>query len=154
MIYTQQRNLTLNRPLQQNILTNVLIPLLQILKPNQRYIKKHFQHLRHVYPKYARKFCMLLLDSLPPSDAIRWQDAYMCKLIIIGSDNGLSPGRRQAVIWTNAEILLIGHLGTYFSENLFEIHSFSFKNMGLQMSAEKCQPFCLGFNVLTWKLHC
>ena len=32
------------------------------------------------------------------------------KLIIIGSDNGLSPGRRQAIIWTNAEILSIGPL--------------------------------------------
>ena len=29
------------------------------------------------------------------------------KLTIIGSDNGLSPGRRQAIIWTNAGILLI-----------------------------------------------
>ena len=28
------------------------------------------------------------------------------KLTIIGSDNGLSPGRRQAIIWTNAGILL------------------------------------------------
>ena len=27
-------------------------------------------------------------------------------LTIIGSDNGLSPGRRQAIIWTNAGILL------------------------------------------------
>ena len=38
------------------------------------------------------------------------------KLTIIGSDNGLSPGRRQAIIWTNAGILLIGPLGTNFSE--------------------------------------
>ena len=30
------------------------------------------------------------------------------KLTIIGSDNGLSPDRRQAIIWTNAGILLIG----------------------------------------------
>ena len=30
------------------------------------------------------------------------------KLTIIGSDNGLSPGRRQAIIWTIAGILLIG----------------------------------------------
>ena len=28
------------------------------------------------------------------------------KLIIIGSDNGLSPDRRQAIVWTNAGILL------------------------------------------------
>ena len=38
------------------------------------------------------------------------------KLTIIGSDNGLSPERRQAIIWTNAEILLIGPLGTNFSD--------------------------------------
>ena len=33
------------------------------------------------------------------------------EIIIIGSDNGFSPGRRQAIIWTNAGILLIGPLG-------------------------------------------
>ena len=37
------------------------------------------------------------------------------KLTIIGSDNGLSPGRRQAIIWTNAGIMLIGSLGTNLS---------------------------------------
>ena len=37
------------------------------------------------------------------------------KLTIIGSDNGLSPARRQAIILTNAGILLIGPLGTNFS---------------------------------------
>ena len=37
-------------------------------------------------------------------------------LAIIGSDNGLSPGRRTAIIWTNAGILLIGPLGTNVSE--------------------------------------
>ena len=48
------------------------------------------------------------------------------KLTIIGSDNGLSPGRRQAIIWTNAGILLIGTLGTNFSEilsNVIHFHS-------------------------------
>ena len=43
------------------------------------------------------------------------------KLNIIGSDNGLSPGRRQAIIWTNDGILLIAPLGTNFSEILIEI---------------------------------
>ena len=37
---------------------------------------------------------------------------YVGKLIIIGSDNGLSPGRRQAIIGTNAGIWLMGPLGT------------------------------------------
>ena len=43
------------------------------------------------------------------------------KLALIGSDNGLSPRRRQAIIWTNAGITLIGPLGTNFSENLIGI---------------------------------
>ena len=45
-------------------------------------------------------------------------------LTIIGSDNGLAPVRRQAIIWTNAGILLIGPLGTHLSEILIEIYSF------------------------------
>ena len=56
-------------------------------------------------------------------------------LIIIGSDNGLSPGRRQAIIWTNAGILLVGPLGTNFSEILSAIHASSFKKMHLKMSS-------------------
>ena len=32
----------------------------------------------------------------------------ICKLTTIGSDNGLLPGLHQAIIWTNAGILLIG----------------------------------------------
>ena len=71
------------------------------------------------------------------------------KLSIIGSDNGLSPGRRQAIIWTNAGILLIGPLGTNFSEILIEIYTFSFKKMRLKGSSAKWRPFCLGLNVLT-----
>ena len=73
------------------------------------------------------------------------------KLTIIGSDNGLSPGRRQAIIWTNAGILLIRPLRTNFSEILSEIHSFSFKKMHLKMSSGKWRPSCLGLNVLS---HC
>ena len=46
------------------------------------------------------------------------------KLTIIGSDIGLSPGRR------------------------IEIDTFSFKKMHLKMSSAKWQPFCLGLNVL------
>ena len=71
------------------------------------------------------------------------------KLTIIGSDNGLTPGQRQAIIGTNAGILLIGPLGTDFSEILIEIYTFSFKKMYLKMSSGKLRPSCLGLNVLT-----
>ena len=70
------------------------------------------------------------------------------KLTMIGSDNGLSPDRRQAIIWTNAGISLIGPLGTNFSEILIEILTFSFKKMRLKVSSAKRRPFCLGLNVL------
>ena len=71
------------------------------------------------------------------------------KLTIIGSDNGLSPDRRQAIIWTNAGLLLIGPLGTNFNEILIEILTFSFKKMRLKVSSAKRLSFCLGLNVLT-----
>ena len=69
------------------------------------------------------------------------------KLTIIGSDNGLSPGRHQAVIRTNARLLLIRHLGTN-CEILIGIQTFSFKKMHLKLSSAKWRPFCLGLNVL------
>ena len=70
------------------------------------------------------------------------------ELTFIGPDNGLSPGRRQAIIWTNAGILLIGPLGTNFSEILIAIEIFSFKKMHLKISSGRWRPFCLGLNVL------
>ena len=59
------------------------------------------------------------------------------KLTIIGSDYGLAPGRRQAIIWTNTGILSIQTLRTNFNEILSEIHTFSFKKMPLKMSSAK-----------------
>ena len=70
------------------------------------------------------------------------------KTTITGSDNGLSPGRRQAIIWTSAGILLIGPLGTNFSENLIEIQTFSLKKVHFKVSSAKWRPFWLGLNVL------
>ena len=75
----------------------------------------------------------------------------VCNLTIIGSDNGLSPGRRQAIILTNAGILLIVPLGTNFSEIFNDIHTFSFKKMYLKRSSAKWRPFCLGLNVLSYQ---
>ena len=71
---------------------------------------------------------------------------YVGNLTINGSDNGLSPDRRQTIIWTNAGILLIGHLGTNFSEILINILIFSFKKMHLKVSSAKWRPFCLGLS--------
>ena len=80
------------------------------------------------------------------------------QLTIIGSDNGLSPDCRQAIIWTNVGLLLIGPLGTNFSEILIKILTFSFKKMHLKVLSAKRRPFCLGLNVLRhywrWDVTC
>ena len=57
----------------------------------------------------------------------------------IASDNGLSPVRRPAIIWT---------IAAYFSDTLFHIRKFSVKEMHLKMSSVKRWPFCRGLNVL------
>ena len=79
------------------------------------------------------------------------QMTHIClsKIIIIAADNGLSPSRRQAIIWTNAGILLIGPLGINFSEISIAILTSSFKKMLLKVSSVKWGPFCLGLNVIT-----
>ena len=71
------------------------------------------------------------------------QVTHICvsKLIIIGADNGLSPGRRQTIILTDAGISLIGPLARNFSEILIDIYTFSFTKMHLKM-------LYLGLNVL------
>ena len=57
--------------------------------------------------------------------------------VSIGSGNGLSPARRQAIAWTNAHLLSIGPLGTNFSEILIKIWNFSFTKMHLKTSSAK-----------------
>ena len=59
--------------------------------------------------------------------------------VSIGSDNGLSPIRRHAIILTNAWIL-----GTIFGEILGKIQNFSFTKMHVKISSAQWRPFCPG----------
>ena len=82
---------------------------------------------------------------------LRLSDAYIRRYTnhySFGSDNGLLPGGLQAIIWTNAEILLIEPLGTNFSEHLIEIHIFSFKTMHMKMWSMNWRPFCIDLKML------
>ena len=97
---------------------------------------------------YLTSLCEVTLEDV----LTHWgRVTHICigNLTIIGSDNGLSPERRQAIIWTNAGILLIGPLGTNFSGISIGIQTFSFKKMHFKMSSAKWRPFCLGLNVLS-----
>ena len=71
----------------------------------------------------------------------------------MGVDNGLSLGRCQPIIWTNAGILLIGPLGTNFSGILIEVHIFSFWETHFKMPSVKWRPFCPGLHVIMKVVH-
>ena len=70
------------------------------------------------------------------------------KITIIGSDNGLSPGRRQAIIWTNVGILLIGPLANKLrwnfnrNSNIF-IQENAFESVVCEMTATLSWPQCV-----------
>ena len=121
------------------------------------------QVLFYVLYKLTKKMLIFffLSQQVKKIDYINWGNVlthcgrvtHVCvsKLTIIGSDNGLLPGRRHAIIWTNTGILLIRTSGTNFSEILSEIHTFSFKKMHLKMLSAKWRQFCLSLNVLSPK---
>ena len=100
------------------------------------------------------------MDEADPVGLTHWgRMTYICvsKLTIIGSDNGLSPGQCQAIIWTNAGILLI----QTFNEISSDIHTISFiqenvfENVICEEAAILSQPQCIsrGGGVGWWQAY-
>ena len=77
------------------------------------------------------------------------------KLTIIGSDNDLAPGRRQAIIWTNAGILLIQYLGKKLLCNLKQ-NSYIFiqENICESVVCEMAAIFSLPQYISQWGSLC
>ena len=122
---------------------------------NYRLHSQNHIHISQVLPLLrCGDTWQIWMDEVTPFQILtHWgRVTHICvgKLTIIGSDNGLSPGRHQAIIWTNTGILLIGPWGTNFSEILIKILTFLFKKMCLKVSSAKWHPFCLGLNVLNY----
>ena len=95
--------------------------------------------------------------TLFASTGTSWHEAEWS--VIISSDNGLSPGRCQAIIWNNAGMLLNGPLGTNLSEILNKIYIFSFNKMHLKRSsAQKAailsRPQCVNETTIQGLLWC
>ena len=95
----------------------------------------------NIFDVSSYQFRILRVDIIEA----QWRIYASVNYAIIGSDNGLSPGRRQAIIWTNDVILLIGHLGTNFNDFFFiKIKTFSLTNLYLKVSSAKVVA------ILTW----
>ena len=77
-----------------------------------------------------------------PFNSLRPRDA--SKLIIIGPYNGLSPGRRQAIIWTNTGILLIRTISQWNlnRDSYIFIRENAFENIVWKMVAILSWPQC------------
>ena len=65
-------------------------------------------------------------------------------IAILGWGNGLSPLQCWAIIWTYASVLLIGPLGTKFSEFCIKHNNIHSWQWIWKMSYSKWWPFCLG----------
>ena len=98
------------------------------------------------YPQFYWYNIITLTISSSPRSA-----AYICvsESGSIVSDNGFSPIRRQAIIWTIVGLMSIEPLGTNFSEILIKIQNSSFTKMHLKISSAKRRPFCPGEDELT-----
>ena len=124
-------------------------PTVRCLSGKLWYLQQIYVGNTIVYHQESELFLGLLSTAMQLTHWVRVTHICVSKPTTIGSDNGLSPGRRQAIIWTNAGILLIGPLGTNFIEISIGIQTFPFKKMHLKMSSAKWRPFCLGLNVLS-----
>ena len=97
--------------------------------------------------------CSSYMVSLGHNELIHWGQVMHIQPSLVQIITCCLVGRRQAIICTNAGILLIGPLGTNISEMLIEILIFSFKKMHLKITSAKWWPFYLSLNVLMW-LEC
>ena len=104
------------------------------------------------------------------SALFKWQDMMACDIRsrsnkyflhykwlihrnIMGLDNGLSPVWHQAIVWTNADIIVIESLETNFSSIWIKTQQFSCKWICLKMTSAKCLRSCSGLNVLIFSFR-
>ena len=130
-----------------NSIANAMVLLQSCTNPSN-YSASHMSHTPHI-PSDSAYYETKLFNSLPPSAK------YICvsELGTIGSGDGLSPVRHQAITWTNAVLLSIRLLGMNFSEIWIETQNFSFMKMHLKMLSVKWRPFCPGTACVTLWRH-
>ena len=114
---------------------------------NARYADRN----KRVEDTFSRMFLSEVterIDAVKTAMKISWLKKHKGKVatifVPIGSYNGLSPIRHQAIIWTSAWLLSIGLLGIKFSEIFIKIKNFSFRKMHLKISSAKRRPFVQG----------
>ena len=115
-------------------------------------------YIHQVYLEYAYFAIVVILHLACKGLALYFYGRYQlivaewriqAHITTIGSDNGLAPGWRLAIIWTNTGILLNEPIGTNCSEIKIKTHTYSFKKLQLEMPSRNLWQFRLCLNVLT-----
>ena len=106
------------------------------------------QALRSIYVN-DQVYCVTVKSLTQLTHWGRVTHICVSKLSILGSDNGLSPGRRQAIIWTNARVLLIywtirNKIQWHFNRNWYIfIQENAFENVLWKMATILSRPQCV-----------
>ena len=130
-------------PTSTNIYGNDVVTRKEIIPlPSVGYVTQTIMIKSSSTEPQLKKLCMFLLTHWG-----RVTHIFVSIWTIIGPDNGLSPGWRQAIIWTKSGIFLIRILGTNSKDTLNEIHTCSFRKICLKMSSVKWRQFWLRLNV-------
>ena len=114
---------------------------------NKQHIVKIWDHFYGYRDIYQRHMLISFWLQFHSTHWGRLTQLCVSKLTTIGSDNGVSPGRHQDIIWTHDGILLIGDLGTKISAIVIEIQTISFWKNRWKVSSGKWWPIRLGLNV-------
>ena len=115
--------------------------------PKQQRIESYFRSDYDYKMKFEHSACAYLMNCKAHyqcRELGRVDEWSSVNWVSIGSDNGLSPLRRHAITWTNADLLSFGPLRKTVSEIRIEIQNFSVMKMHWNISSAKWRPFCPG----------
>ena len=112
-----------------------------------RIIQEPFKDQIYCFNEFVANFTSRYILEIYPEISLILHCIYASATwTIFGSDNGLSPVRCQAIIWSNVAYCQLDP-----QETLIEIQTFSFKKMHLKMSSGKqwwggwgCEVSCGG----------
>ena len=115
-----------------HVFTNQLRPLITYLF---RYVALQYSYKPHRLAMQYHLACLVCMVSQGRGGLCTYYGSHWCRVthICVSITNqhtniGLSPVRREAIIWNNAAILLVGSFGTYFHQ-IYHLNFTGFHSM-------------------------
>ena len=135
-----------------------LLSTVQTTQTSVQFESKHkLFHLKNAFENVACKTAAIVFEPakihLPRwTHSVTYWDrvTHICvgNLITIGSDNGLSPGRCQVIIWTNTGIHIVYWTTRNTPQWNVNRNSYIYIQGNTFVNVCKWRQFCLGLNML------